>query len=183
MRLLEAVIPKITFKFGANNFCTTNEYHIWISTSNNPTINKIYAWEVAYLSLIFTQFLSIKHYSNERLCHYLFNFFFDLSSCFKRLAVLAAFPHGWSFFGKVGGAIMTWNTKILYHDIALGQCDHFITSEVQNLLKIGVASQVGVAKASWWGSRPTNWIGSSTCAFPCSACNCNGLMLILGFYR
>ena len=30
--------------------------------------------------------------------------FLDLSSCFKRLAVLAAFPHGWSFFGKVGGA-------------------------------------------------------------------------------
>ena len=60
--------------------------------------------EVAYLSLIFTQFLSIKHYSNERLCHHLLNFFLDLSSCFKRLAVLAAFPHGWSFFGKVGGA-------------------------------------------------------------------------------
>ena len=135
--------------------------------------------EVAYLSLIFTQFLSIKHYSNERLCHHLLNFFGPLKLFQTPSSPRSISP--WvellweSWWGKKWywliffcantmkiSLIMTWNPKILYHGIALGQCDHFITSEVQNLSKIGVAShEVGVAKASWWGSRPTNWIGSS----------------------
>ena len=171
-----------------------------ISTSNNPTSNKIYAWERWRTSAWYLpNFLALSITAMSD-CATTCSIFLDLSSCFKRLAVLAEFPPGWSFFGKVGGAksdigrffcantikislIMLWNPKILYHGIALGQCDHFITSEVQNISKIGVAShEVGVAKASWWVSRPTNWIGSSTCAFPCSAWNCNGLMLILGFY-
>ena len=150
--------------------------------------------EVAYLSLIFTQFLGIKHYSNERLCHHLLNFFGPLKLFQTPSSPRSISP--WvellweSWWGKKWycffctntmkiSLIMTWNPKILYQGIALGWCDHFITSEVQNLSKIGVAShEVGVAKASssWWGSRPTNWIGSSTCAFPCSACNCNGLI-------
>ena len=136
-----------------------------ISASNNPTINKIYAWERWHTSAWYLpNFLALSITAMSD-CATTCSIFLDLSSCFKRLAVLAAFPHGWSFFGKVGGAksdivffctntmkislIMTWNPKILYQGIALGWCDHFITSEVQNLSKIGVAShEVGVAKAS-----------------------------------
>ena len=120
--------------------------------------------EVAYLSLIFTQFLGIKHYSNEQLCHHLLNFFGPLKLFQTPSSPRSISP--WvellweSWWGKKWycffctntmkiSLIMTWNPKILYQGIALGWCDHFITSEVQNLSKIGVAShEIGVAKAS-----------------------------------
>ena len=85
MRLLEVVIPNITFKFGANNFnfirvrlgqvrlgqvrlcyvnfnviCATNEHHICNQHIKKPHYQQnLCMREVAYLSLIFTGNLTL----------------------------------------------------------------------------------------------------------------------------